>query len=185
MLRIVFCFLLVAGNAYAGAPGVLGLFNDEYGTDCNLHDVAPQIMTIYVVHNHTTGAQAARFKATLPACMIGAVYLTEATMWPIKIGIAPTGTLVGYGGCETGHVLVMTISVFGNGLSSDCCVFALQPAPDAVTGEVEVENCSGLWEWIPSVPAYVNPIRKALQPPGCRAFSFFYGGPDETYLELL
>jgi hypothetical protein len=111
----------------------------------------------YVVHHATPGAQASRFKAPVPDCMNGAIWISDETMWPIKIGIVPDGTMVGYGGCVASPILVMTINIFGQSFSSDCCEYPILAAPDAATGEIEVEGCDAVWRATWGVSGWVNP----------------------------
>ncbi|UCG53085.1 MAG: hypothetical protein JSW58_05895 [Candidatus Latescibacterota bacterium] len=145
LLRFAVCVLLIAGSAHAQVPGTLGTYSNPDGTDCNLYDLTPQTVQYYVVHKLTPAAQASRFKAPIPDCMNGAVFLSDETMWPIKIGLVPDGTLVGYGGCVSSPILVLTINIFGMGQSSECCEYPVLPDPSGVTGEVEVEGCDGVW----------------------------------------
>ena len=157
LLTIVVILFLVAGFAHAQAPGFLVVSGNEYGTDCNLYDYAPTVMYVYVVHANSTGAQAAQFKAPVPLCMNGAVILNESTMWPIKIGLVPDGTLIGYNACTYGTFLILTTAIFGQGLSSDCCEYPILAAPGANTGFVEIQDCGSVWHEATTISGWVNP----------------------------
>lgn len=157
MLQFAVCLLFVAGSAGAQYPGGLGMYGDPAGTDCNLYDISPQVVQYHVVHHSTPGARASRFRAPIPTCMPGAFLVGETTMWPIKIGLVQDGTLVGYGGCVSSPIHVMTISIFGQGLSSACCQYPILPDPTGVTGEIEVEGCDGVWRGTWGAAGYVNP----------------------------
>lgn len=161
-LMIALTVLLAGGHAFAQTPGSIGLYADPTGTDCNLYDLMPQVIQFHVVHVNTTGAQASRFKAPVPTCMNGAIWLSDETGWPIKIGLVPDGTIVGYGGCITGPIHVMTINIFGQGLSSSCCYYPILPDPSGLTGYVEVEGCDDVWRPATGGEGIVNPTPECM-----------------------
>jgi hypothetical protein len=160
-LAIVFGVVLIAAAAFAQSPGHLGIYSNPGGSDCNLYDEFPQTFMAYVVHANTPAAQASRFKVVIPSCMVGAFLLEEVTGWPIKIGLVEEGTLVGYGACLSSPIHVMTLHIFGQGMTSDCCIFPVLPDPTSDTGEIEVQLCDGTWVPATGTPAVVNPD------PGC------------------
>jgi hypothetical protein len=157
VLLFAVCSLLIAGLAHSQLSGNLGIYGDPYGTICILNDPGPQVIQYYVVHNLTPATQASRFRAPIPECMIGAFFLSDETMWPIKIGLVTEGTLVGYGGCVSSPILVMTINIFAQGLTGDCCLYPILPDPSGVTGEVEAQGCDGVWRWASTVTGVINP----------------------------
>jgi hypothetical protein len=158
MLLIAICALLIAVASHAQPAGNLGVYADPGGTVCVLEDPGPQLIQYYVVHNLTPAAQAVRFKAPVPSCMNGAVWISDDTAWPIKIGLVPDGTLIGYGGCVSAlsPILVMTINIFGLGMSDECCLYPLLPDPSGVTGLVEVQGCDDVWYAATGVAGVIN-----------------------------
>ena len=156
-LWIAFSLLLIAAPALAQSPGHLGIYSNTAGSDCNLYDEFPQVFPAYVVHANTPAAQASRFKVEIPACMPGAILLEEWTGWPLKIRLVEDGTLVGYGACLSSPIHVMTLQLFGQGMTADCCFFPVLPDPSSDTGEIEVQLCDGTWVAATGTFAVVNP----------------------------
>lgn len=163
-LTALFCALLVAGAARAEYAGYIGVYGDAAGTNCNLYDLTPQVIQYYVVHHTGPGAQASQFKAPIPSCMFGAILLQEITQWPIKIGLVEDGVMVGYGGCVTGAVPVLAISIFGQGLTAPCCEYRMLAHPAALSGQVELMDCGGVWNATWGGSGIVNPT------PDCNCF---------------
>jgi hypothetical protein len=156
VLLASFCVLAIAGFAFAQPPGNLGVYADPAGTVCSLYDITPGLIQYYVVHNLTPAAQAASFKAPVPTCMTGAVFISDETMWPIKIGLVTDGTTVGYGGCKSAPIHVLTINIFAQGMTGECCPYPVIPHPSSVTGDIEIEGCDGVWYAATGVASVIN-----------------------------
>lgn len=126
------CLLLVlglpAGQAFAQAGGIC-LYSDASGSTCSFNDTAPGIIEFYVIHTDAPGATACQFAAPVPSCMIGAAYLADSYAFPVAIGNSQTGVSIAYGACLSSPIHVMTINVFGNGLTSPDCAYPVAPDP--------------------------------------------------------
>ncbi len=90
--------------------------------------------------------------------MTGATLLEEITMWPIKIGLVENGTQIGYGGCLSSPIHVMTLQIFCQGMTGDCCFYPVLGDPSSDSGEIEVQLCDDTWVITNGTPAVVNPI---------------------------
>ena len=122
--------LCVASLVFAQG-GSIGAFGDPGGTDCNLYDAAPGLMSVYIVHMNTAGATASQFYAPTPACFLGATYLSDSPAFPVAIGSSQTGIAIAYGACLPSPIHVLTIQFFGQGLTPECCWFKPEPHPSS------------------------------------------------------
>jgi hypothetical protein len=143
-MKIVMLFLLIvalgAGAALA-QPGVIGLFSDPQGIDCDLFDTLPGLCTYYVFHHSTPGATASQFSAPLPACML-VTHLSDTAVFPVTIGNSQFGVAIGYGTCLTAPIHILSINVFCQGLTPACCYYSVLPDPAVMSGQIEVVDCS-------------------------------------------
>jgi hypothetical protein len=122
--------LLVAGLAFA-QPGSIGVFSNVTGTNCDLYDVAPGLVLIYVVHTMTAGATASQFRVVC-AWGFNMTYLAESPTAPyIKIGTcggpAGFGCAIAYGSCRPGPNMILTMQYFASGLSAPCSYCQVMP----------------------------------------------------------
>jgi len=121
-------------------PGVVGLYSDPEGLMCNINDV-PGLVSVYVVHTLAPAVLAVQFSAPVPACMTGVTYLGENSPFQVVIGNTQTdGVAIGYGTCLRAPVHILTIQLFGQGLSQTCCPFTVLPDPDK--DDVIVNDCT-------------------------------------------
>ena len=138
---LTIAMLCVASLAFAQG-GSIGIFGDIGGTDCNVYDLAPGLLSVYVVHVNTAGATASQFAAPTPACMAGATYLSDSSPFAVVIGSSQTGVAIGYGGCFASPIHLLTIQYFGSGLTSPCCYFEVVADPLIASGQIEVVDCA-------------------------------------------
>lgn len=139
-LSSVFVLLLLLPTLAVGQAGTISIYGDIGGTDCGLSDVAPGLETYYIIHSFTPGATACQFWAPEPWCM-EAIYLSDTAVFPVTIGNTQEGVSIGYGSCLSGYIHVLSINVFAQGLTPQCCCYFIYPHPQATTGEVEVVDC--------------------------------------------
>ena len=139
--------------------GVIGVFSDVQATNCNVNDRAPGVITLYVVHVLTAGATASQFGAPVPSCMTGAVYLGETTPFPVVLGNTQghDGVVIGYGGCRSGTIHLLTLVIMGQGTSQNCCEFPVVAAPSLPSGRIEVPDCNYEMTYAAGAAAVVNP----------------------------
>jgi hypothetical protein len=142
---LIIAATLVFGTSLAFAQaGTIGIYGDPGGTLCELEDATPGLCSYYVVHVLTPGATAAQFSAPAPACFAGP-YLSDTAVFPVTIGSSQTGVAIGYGTCVVGPAHILTINYFCQGLTGNCCEYAILADPNVPSGEIEVVDCtSGL-----------------------------------------
>lgn len=150
MLMMVFSSSLAFGQ-----PDVIGLYSDATGSGCNVVDSGSGFVEFYVIHNAPSGALVSQWSAPKPVCMAGATYLTDVTSYAV-IGNSQTGVMLGYSVCLTGPNHVMTIRYFGTGGSLACCNYPVLPDPAAVSGQIEVVDCSVVVGYATGSKATVN-----------------------------
>ncbi|MFQ5511088.1 MAG: hypothetical protein ACE5EO_04500 [Candidatus Krumholzibacteriia bacterium] len=142
----------------AGTGGVIGLYSDPTGVDCNVDAKAIGLVSVYVVHQNTAGATAAQFAAPMPSCWTGGVYLSDTSNWPVTIGNSQTGVAVPYGSCIPSPNHILTINYFvtvPNGAT--CCQYPVLPDPAAPSGHIEVVDCSGSLVFGDGSACFINP----------------------------
>ena len=127
----------VAGWVHADT---IGLYADSQGVQCNLVDTAGAVLPIYVVHVSSAGSAGCQFSAPKPACMVGAIWLTDVVPF-FELGNTQVGVTFGYGTCKTGPIHVTTMIFFGYGTSEPCCQYPVLPDPYAPQNEVLVVEC--------------------------------------------
>ena len=142
-----------------GVPGAgaIGVFSDPQAAACNLFDQTAGLMTFYVVHVLTSGATASQFAAPVPSCMTGAAYLGDSSPFGVVIGNSQTGVSIGYGGCLSGPIHLMTVRLFVQGLSEPCCLYPVTPDLEHSEPKIWMVNCDFVQLEAASAYAVVNP----------------------------
>jgi hypothetical protein len=126
-----------------GQADVIALYSDAAYTNCTMVDTSPQMVSVYVVHENTSGVMASQFRVTT-ATGAGLSYLSETSPHPTRIGDTQSGLSVAYGGCQYSTVLIATISYFANGASAVCSSVRVVADFNAPTGKIEVVDCSAI-----------------------------------------
>ena len=152
LLMMTFVLALSATTAFAQA-GNIGVFSDVNGTDCNLADTAPGLLSFYAVNVNAVGSTACQFAAVLPSCWTGsgASWLSDTGVWPVTIGNSQGGVSVGYGQCLSGSIQALTINVFAQGGAPACCQVTVSADPNLPSGQIELVDCGGGLEQVGSV----------------------------------
>ncbi|UCG51329.1 MAG: BACON domain-containing protein [Candidatus Latescibacterota bacterium] len=138
-ILIAACLVLLSVNLAIAQTGTICLFADPSGLDCTINDLGPGLITVYVVHMDAVDVRAVRFSAPVPACM-NAVYLGDMFPWPIAIGNSQTGVEVGFPECLSSPIHILTINIFGQGLSIPDCPYEVLPDPEI--GYIQVTDCN-------------------------------------------
>jgi hypothetical protein len=140
LLLAIVCVSFAAGSV-RGQGGVIGIYKDAAGTNCNLDDKVPGLTPYYIVHVYTSGATGCRYSAPKPACLL-AQYLSDTNMFAVTIGNSQTGSSVGYGNCRVGPILVQMLNYFTMGTTPPCCQYWTCPDPYAESNQIEVVDCN-------------------------------------------
>jgi hypothetical protein len=158
--------VFAAGSAFAQMPGSIGVFSDPGGTNCDIYDFAPGLITVYVVHVNSTGATAAQFRVDNVSWGAGTLtFLGEISAYPTVIGNSQSGISIGYGACIVSPNLLLTINYFGSGLTPPCSYIKVVPDPQAIPpGNVLVVDCGiPAAKWTATGGAMVvNPLESCL-----------------------
>jgi hypothetical protein len=126
-LLLTIVFTLWATMAFA-QTGLISLFADTGGNDCNLLDTAAP-NNWHFVHMSTPGATAIQFLAVLPGCYPG-IHLSDQKPFPVTTGDSQIGVAVAYGSCA--------YPVVGD--------------PNSPTGTITVTDCAFIDH--PNVPSH-------------------------------
>ncbi len=133
--------VLAASTAFAQG-GTLCLFADPAGTQCNISDSVPGVLSVYVIHTPgSTGVSGSIFAAPKPDCMLGANWITDSSPFNLTDGNSQTGGTLLYSMCLTEPTHVLTIQYMASGLSGTDCPYSVAPASGH--GFIEVINCDG------------------------------------------
>lgn len=116
----------------------LGIYADASGTSCALSDVGAGQRNVYVIVDGPETYTGCRFWAPKPPCF-HATWLYDSTPY-LTIGDSQTDVSIGFGQCEPGPLVVMTIAYMSSGDTPGCCHFPLLAPP--VIGNLLVTNCS-------------------------------------------
>jgi len=121
LIALVPVLLAGAGTAHAQG-GIIGLYKDTSGNDCDL--VVSQgdpYFIVHVVHHVWEEAAGVVFSAPPPGCS-GLQWLADAIDPPmIYIGSTRDGIWISYSGCRTGSVHVMDILTYSYSSPQGCC----------------------------------------------------------------
>lgn len=155
MLLVILVF--TAGLAY-GQAGYIGLFSDEYGSECELIDAIPGLASVYVIHMATAGATASQWKVQSGGGFT-MVYMSESLLpYPcVDCGNTQEGIYVPYGSCLSSPLFLITINYFAQGTSAPCSYLEVVPDPDTGTGEIVVWDCGDEMLAGGGARLYVNP----------------------------
>ena len=140
VLLLVVCLLLTASLTYA-QPGSIGVFGDPAGATCDIYDLAPNLVDVYVVHVFSPGASACQFMVDDSGIFM--TYISE-TVYPYYIGIGNSrlGICIGFGGCVPSPNLVLTMQYFGQALTPPCSYIKVVPHPFASPPGLLVWDCN-------------------------------------------
>ena len=159
LLGFTLIMLLCTGVAVGqvSQAGSIGIFMDPGGTDCNLWDQVPGLLTFYCVHVLTPCATASQFSAPMPACMTPTVYLSDGGYFGVTIGNSQTGVAIGYGTPQAAPITILSIQYFGQGLTTPCCIYPVLPDPNVPSGQIEVVDCANNLLYATGGTGIVNP----------------------------
>jgi hypothetical protein len=138
----VMAVVAIASPAFAQS-GDISSYSDAAGTSCNITDASVSVLSVYLLHKHTSGATASQFTVT-PAGGAVLTYLSVAEApGMLRIGNANDDMSLAYGGCITGDFLIATVTYLGSGTSAPCSRITLTPAPSsAIPGELAMVDCA-------------------------------------------
>jgi hypothetical protein len=141
--------------------GIIGLYADPAGSNCNIFYTGSGLVPVYVVHTHTGGATGCEFAAPKPVCWTNAMWLSDSDPFPIQIGNSQTGKSVGYGSCRASATVVTTINYFVLAPPTQvCCSYPVVPHP--VSGHIWVGDCADNLLDARGAPAVIYPDASCL-----------------------
>ena len=135
---LALCVIVLAADLALAQAGWVCLFADPQGNNCTINDPAPGLIQVYVVHVQASNVKSVEFKAAIPACMEGAIYLADSSPY-MFIGNSQNGVSIGYGACLTSPINVLRIDIFGMGQTLPDCPYEVLPHP--MSGVIGVTDC--------------------------------------------
>lgn len=141
-LELVAAVLAIAtAPANALSQGFVGVYADPQGDQCAVNVGVPGQSSFYVVHTLAYSTTAVRFRSLVPACS-GVTWLSDTPRFPVNIGNSQAGITVYLGACQSGSIHVLTINASFATAPPNCCCWYTDASPDAVSGRVEIMDCS-------------------------------------------
>jgi hypothetical protein len=127
--------------ATAQATAKIMLYSDEIGTDCSIIDSSPGIIGIYMYAERAEGVYGVQFRARIPECWTGAVWLGDIIDFDTKLPFGNTQADIGLtvatvtiGNCpdpaDQHHAFLGIINVMVQGTGESCCVYPVEKADD-------------------------------------------------------
>lgn len=155
LILLSFGIILCAGIAY-GQGGYIGLFVDPVYTACEFDDVIPALVPVYAVHKSTPGSTASQWRLQT-GNGFNCIFTGSIVHMPTSIGDVNSGISLGYGGCFSSDILLVTVNYFCQGISPPCASVEVVGDPGSGSGLIEVVDCDFvLWTAHGSL-LYVNP----------------------------
>lgn len=133
--------ILICASTVFGQAGVIGLYVDRPYVTCDFVDYGPALVSVYAVHRYFPGATGSQWMI-ISGGGWNCTYVGEIINTPTASGTTVTGISLGYGGCYSSEILLVTILYFCQGLSPECAYIEVVPDPASVTGTIEVLDCS-------------------------------------------
>lgn len=149
VVLIACCPTLVLAQA-----GAICIYADAAATNCNPVDNVPGLFQLYVIHDQTPGATAAQFAAPMPACMVGATWLSDTPAFPVAIGDSQNGISIAYGACLAGPVNILAINYFGQGTTLPDCAYSVVNDPAETL--IKVVDCAATELFATGGTTYLN-----------------------------
>ncbi|MBN1165234.1 MAG: hypothetical protein JXB45_11690 [Candidatus Krumholzibacteriota bacterium] len=137
--------------------GVIGLFVDAGGSDCNLNDHVVGFLAIYVFQLETTGATKVRFSAPPPACTSSFIWLSDTRIYPSTTGNSQAGVEITYGSCIASPVCILQIDYLILGSSPSCCFYPVLPKPG--DDRIFMTDCADEIRFAEGLTSVINPDR--------------------------
>lgn len=140
--------------------GTIALFANQDGIDCNLYESEPGLLRIFVFHLfYEPGVRASQFAVPTPGCAVGLIWIGDTCPFPTAVtsGYSPTGIAVPYDGCWDTPLHILTINYWSEAIANECCVFATEPDPRVLSGEIIMVDCDFNTRGATGAHAVLNP----------------------------
>lgn len=152
-LLITMALVLIAIPA-AAQQGYIGLFGDPNGENCFAFDTIPGLLNVYVVHMDSPGSSASQFAVDTSGAPY-LTYLSDTSVFATTIGTSPAGVSIGYGGCLTSPIHILTLNFFATGISDPCSV--LRVIEDPTVGAILSVDCELALVEVTGRGLFINP----------------------------
>lgn len=144
MITLVFVSLIFSVPVMAQG-GLIGLYIDAWGNECDIEDTRYRIIEVQVVHKFAPSAGAAQFAIQGSSGFTG-VYLGEeipaSLPWGAGIGNSQRGISLAYGECRHNTVHILTIRYILYGTSAPLSYLEVIAHPTARPPGIYMVDCS-------------------------------------------
>ncbi|NIO00803.1 MAG: hypothetical protein GTO42_01475 [Candidatus Latescibacteria bacterium] len=156
LLGVVVLFISTVSFAQGG---LIGLYIDPWGDDCDIEDCKVEIINVYVVHKFAPSPSACQFMIVSSDGFTGA-YLGEETplMNGCMFGNSQRGISIAYGECASTPVHILTLRYYLYGTSKPNSYLQVVGDPTNVTPGIYIVDCTTPPTLIPAIGgrAYIN-----------------------------
>jgi hypothetical protein len=141
-----------------GQVGGIGMYVDTPTyVDCDFLDTGNALVPIYCVAKYNAGSTASQWMMVTGGGW-NCTYTGEIVAMPTSIGGTQTGISLGYGGCQVGDLLLVTVNFFCMGISPTCAYLEIIGDPSSGSNTVEVVDCAYVrFTHCPGSKLYANP----------------------------
>lgn len=118
--------------------GMIGVYADPGGADCNLVDAIPGLCTYYVMHMYAPAVTASQFM--IVSEHLG-IFLSEISPFFVVIGTSATGIQIAYGACLASPIHILTLNYFCQGITPPCATMSVVGHPTAEPPGLFAADC--------------------------------------------
>jgi hypothetical protein len=133
------------------------LFNSMAAVNCNVFDNVPQIINIYVFHMFAPAVSGSQFRVS-PFNGALLLYLTEMSPFVAIKGNSQIGVSIGYQGCFSTPLHILTITYFGQAISPPCSHLQVVPPRLAKPPGILALDCASTIRFATGGDIVINPV---------------------------
>jgi hypothetical protein len=144
VLMLALPIMVCASMASAQAGGVITVVSDPSFDSCccELNPAEPGgVVTLYIVHTDATSATASQFMVD-DSAISDLKFGFTVSAGLLSLGVYNTGIAISYAGCLAIPLVLGSIQYFNQGLTPPCALISVVPDPVALSGTIEVVDCS-------------------------------------------
>ena len=134
--------------------GLIAPSASESWIDCEIFDVAPGLLYVYILHQWSEPSMGVRFRVEVPPTL---TYLGEESQY-VKLGDALNGVTVCYESCVSSSespIVALRLMLFGSGITPPCTYMSVEPHSEDPA--LQSLDCDGNLLWPNDGIAIVNP----------------------------
>jgi hypothetical protein len=143
-LLVLLAVILISGGTAMAQGGLIGLYIDTWGDDCDIYDNGHGIIEVQVVHKFAPQAAAAQFSVITSPGFTGA-YLGEelpASLLGGLFGNSQRGISIAYAECRSSPIHILTMKYYMFGTSARNSYIEVVADPTAKPPGIYMVDCA-------------------------------------------